>query len=48
MGVIVSLPFTVEEQGEVIYASVTDCSDIASLDLAIFDANSEEVTVSEQ
>jgi hypothetical protein len=48
VGVIVSLPFTVGEEGEIVYAAITDCSDIASLDLAIFNADSEEVTVSDQ
>lgn len=35
-GVILSLPFTVEQSGEVVYASLTDYSLIASLDLEIF------------
>jgi hypothetical protein len=47
-GVIVSLPFTVGAEGEVVYASILDCSDIASLDLAIYNSDFEEVTISDQ
>lgn len=39
-GVILSLPFSVDINGEVMYASLTDYSLFASVDLAIFSATS--------
>lgn len=48
-GVILSLPFTVEQAGEVVYASLTDYSLIASLDLAIYSGETqEEIQIAEQ
>jgi hypothetical protein len=41
-GVILSLPFTVEQNGEVMYASLTDYSLFASVDLAIFSGSSHQ------